>query len=48
MWMDKPQMLKKAIGNSHCGSGKMNTSSIYEDAGLIPALAHWIKNPALP
>ena len=31
----------------HCGSAVMNPTRIHENAGLIPGLAHWIKDLAL-
>ena len=33
--------------SSHHGSMETNLTSIHEGTGLIPGLAHWVKDPAL-
>ena len=34
-------------GSSRCGSAVMNSAIIHKNAGLIPGLTQWIKDPAL-
>ena len=31
----------------HCGSAVMNPSNIHEDAGSIPGLTPWVKDPVV-
>ena len=36
------------IWSSHYGAVEMKLTSNYEDAGLIPGLAQWVRDLALP
>ena len=46
--MFKVFFLKIKRRSSHCGSVETNLTSMHEDSGLIPGLAQWVKDPALP
>ena len=43
------ETLKTRIqGSFHCVSAEMNLTSVHADAGLIPDLDQWVKDPSLP
>ena len=45
---NKPVVTKRERRSSHCGSMETNLTGNHEDASLIPGLAQWVKDPALP
>ena len=45
---DTTHLKKLIIESSHRGSAEMNLTSIHENAGSIPGLTQWVKDPTLP
>ena len=42
----KIEPTKKKFRSFYCGSALMNLASIHEDAGSVPGLTQWVKDPS--
>ena len=40
--------IRESFQSSHCGTAETNPTSNHEVVDLIPDLAQWVKDPALP
>ena len=46
--MQGRSLFKMQFWSSRHGSEEMNLTSIHKDAGSIPGLSQWVKDPAMP
>ena len=44
--IEEKEIQNSITRSSHCGSVVTNLTSNHDNAGSIPGLAHWVKDPA--